>query len=37
MTTKGRVTRGGDLFQTGGKLGWDQHIYVHDDEEKETK
>jgi len=31
MTTKGTITRGGDLFKRGGKLGWDQHIYVNED------
>lgn len=28
MTTEGTITKGGDLFETGGKLGWDNHIYV---------
>lgn len=28
MTTKGTITKGGDLFETGGTLGWDKHIYV---------
>jgi hypothetical protein len=28
MTTKGTITKGGDLFQTGGKLGWGKHIYT---------
>ncbi|VEU33673.1 unnamed protein product [Pseudo-nitzschia multistriata] len=28
MTTEGTITKGGDLFQTGGKLGWGKHVYV---------
>lgn len=28
MTTEGTITKGGDLFETGGKLGWDNHVYV---------
>jgi hypothetical protein len=28
MTTKGTITKGGDLFEQGGTLGWDQHVYV---------
>ena len=28
MTSKGTITKGGDLFETGGTLGWDKHIYV---------
>mmetsp|Transcript_17485 Transcript_17485/g.38247 ORF Transcript_17485/g.38247 Transcript_17485/m.38247 type:complete len:437 (-) Transcript_17485:1257-2567(-) len=28
MTTEGTITKGGDLFETGGKLGWDKHVYV---------
>ena len=28
MTTKGTITKGGDLFQTRGKLGWDKHVYT---------
>ncbi|KAG7350938.1 hypothetical protein IV203_010298 [Nitzschia inconspicua] len=28
MTSQGVITRGGDLFEKGGTLGWDQHIYV---------
>jgi len=28
MTTEGTITKGGDLFQTKGKLGWDKHVYT---------
>lgn len=28
MTTKGTITKGGDLFQTRGKLGWGKHVYT---------
>ena len=28
MTTEGTITKGGDLFRTGGKLGWDKHVYT---------
>jgi hypothetical protein len=28
MTSKGTITKGGDLFEKGGTLGWDKHIYV---------
>jgi hypothetical protein len=28
MTSQGVITRGGDLFEKGGTLGWDQHVYV---------
>jgi hypothetical protein len=28
MTTEGTITKGGDLFRTGGRLGWDSHVYV---------
>lgn len=28
MTTEGTITKGGDLFQTGGKLGWGKHVYT---------
>jgi hypothetical protein len=28
MTTGGTITKGGDLFRTGGRLGWDSHVYV---------
>mmetsp|Transcript_45393 Transcript_45393/g.50883 ORF Transcript_45393/g.50883 Transcript_45393/m.50883 type:complete len:429 (+) Transcript_45393:29-1315(+) len=28
MTTEGTITKGGDLFRTGGRLGWGKHVYV---------
>ena len=28
LTTEGTITKGGDLFRTGGRLGWDSHVYV---------
>ena len=28
MTTKGTITKGGDLFEIGGSLGYDNHKYV---------
>jgi hypothetical protein len=28
MTTEGTITKGGDLFRTGGRLGWDKHVYL---------
>jgi hypothetical protein len=34
MTHNKRITRGGDLFQIGGTIGWDQHVYVHDVEDE---
>jgi len=28
MTKEGTITKGGDLFRTGGRLGWGKHVYV---------
>jgi len=28
MTSTGTITKGGDLFETGGRMGWDNHVYV---------
>jgi hypothetical protein len=28
MTYDKRITRGGDLFTTGGVIGWNQHVHV---------
>lgn len=28
MTEEGTITKGGDLFRTGGRLGWGKHVYV---------
>eukprot|EP00536_Pseudo-nitzschia_multiseries_P001072 jgi/Psemu1/282774/fgenesh1_pg.13_\ len=28
MTTEGTITKGGDLFKTGGTMGWGKHVYV---------